>query len=154
MKIFVKTLNDRTITIEVQADDKVSTLKKKLQEKTGLEPEQQRLVFGSKALEDDNKTLADLYITRESTIFLIERLKPFQIFVVTTEEKTITIEVTKDEKVIDVKRKVERRHGGPADAIQLLYSGKYLDNDKTIADYGIQRDATLVITLRLPGGGM
>ncbi len=74
MQIFVKTLTGKTITLEVEPGDYISTVKTKIQEKEGIPSDQQRLTYGGKLLENDNETLADHNVQKESTLILTLRL--------------------------------------------------------------------------------
>jgi Ubiquitin family len=145
MRVLVKTLDGKTIPLDVEPSDRIDNLKSKLQEKEGIAADQQR--FASKLLDDSRYTLSDYSIRENSTIYLIPpECTGIQIFVQIV-AKRIELELRPSDTICSLKAKLHEKEGISPDQQCLIFDNQRLEDGRTLADYSIQMGSTVYLDM-------
>lgn len=144
MQIFVQPLTGETITLEAEVSDAIVEVKAMIQDKIGIPPDRQQLTFCYKVLKD-TYTLSYYNVHQESTIRLNSVLILLQISVKTLTGNTIALRIYSCATIAHLKTEIEKKEGVLIDHQRLVYSDLQLQDDKTLHDYNIQDNSTILL---------
>ena len=141
-QIFVRLLpGKKTITLEVEPNHSIKTVKQLIQDKEGILPDQQCLIFAGIELEDSG-TLNDYRISKESTLDLILKI---DVRLKMSTGKLLLLELKSTDTVRDVKDKIHVKEGILPDRQRLMFDGKKLEDSCSVGECNIQSNSILTL---------
>ena len=139
MVIFVQTRTGKTaITLDVEPEDTIQNVKRKLTDELGIPTDQHQLFFDDVILRDD-KTLSYYNIVKGSTL----RLTLPVVYVKMPTGKMITLEVVLEDTVRNVKKKLHQMEAIPVECQCLFFANNKLKDHLTLKDHNIKGESTL-----------
>lgn len=168
--IIIKDLYGREVKIRCEDKTTIDELKNKYGKKAGGIPMNQiSLIYGGRVVPND-KTLDDLRVVHDATMFAVLNVSDKKniedpviaatiapivkfniIFSSLTGSRHMISDVDKSMTVADLKHKYYEREGVPIDQQILVFAGQRLEDDKSLAHYGITRDSTIHLVLNIRG---
>jgi len=155
--VIVNTMDGKKIKVMVDPTDKISEIKRQLEEESGIPAKNQKLSMGGEELADANKTAKD-YGVRAGSVLDLEP-KIIKITVETPDGKKHEVDIKSSDNSDDIKSKVAKTSGMAAPRQVLMFNGNELPDGKAVKDMGIQDGSSIKvdvflipISVKTPGG--
>ncbi|XP_058230575.1 uncharacterized protein LOC131343153 [Hemibagrus wyckioides] len=157
MELNIKVLSGETKTVHVNPGATIGQLKHKVAQIFNASPLRMKLsVTNGRVvqLDNDQMTVNHYGLSSGATVMLLISMTPvpLQVFVKNEKGQTKTYDITDEETVDQLKRKVRQKEGTPEDQQRLIFNGRQLDSGRKLQDYDIVSGSTIHMTLRLRGG--
>ncbi|XP_047674044.1 polyubiquitin-like [Tachysurus fulvidraco] len=157
MELIIKVLSGETKTVQVNPGDTIGALKQKVAQIFNARPSRLKLSVTNGCvvqLDNDQETVSSYGLSSGATVMLLISMTPvpLQVFVKNEKGQMKTYDITDDETVDQLMKKVHQNGGAPEDQQRLIYSGRQLESGRKLQDYGIVSGSTIHMTLRLRGG--
>ena len=154
LNLLVKTVTKKTtIALSAVPDDSIQDVKKKIMDEVGIPGNRQRLTLDGSILEDDH-SLIDYNVMKDTVLHLVPLRcgNDMRIHVNTLTERMVTLKVVLEDTIENVKNKIFEEEGIPVECQCLFYAGKELRDYRTLKEYSIPRESTLILTQKLLDG--
>ncbi|XP_017564745.1 polyubiquitin-like [Pygocentrus nattereri] len=154
MELIVKLVSGEWRSVSVKANATVDELKRAVARSFSVAPSRVQLSTGNglqARLENELTPLSSFGLSSGSTVMLL-LLRQLQVFVKNHENQTTTYDVTEEETVDELLRKIYNKEKIPADQQRLIFNGKQLEAGRKLKEYDVVDGSTIYLVLRLRGG--
>ena len=150
MNLLIKTLTGKTVTIEVEPYYTIEEVKSVIQDNEGIPPEQQKLVFASKDLQDE-RTLADYNIQGESILTLVYRSIGSYCYIIYGEDRKLKIDKFCDccSNTLYLKERIKKELGLDIKYQILKVDGKIMNDNVNLRNYGVSNGKEVELYIKM-----